>query len=118
MDSLLQFNNWNYLLCVSTIVGCASSHSSALNEYDMVIEEDEKTNRLMESLKLWNALTSSQYMSGVPFVLVLNKCDLFREKIKTVPLQTVFDEYRDMEKRIDPANVVELQNSSDYINAL
>eukprot|EP01126_Amoeba_proteus_P033777 TRINITY_DN3331_c0_g1_i11.p1 TRINITY_DN3331_c0_g1~~TRINITY_DN3331_c0_g1_i11.p1 ORF type:complete len:151 (+),score=25.60 TRINITY_DN3331_c0_g1_i11:236-688(+) len=73
----------------------------ALNEYDLVLEEDEKTNRLVESLKLWKALTSSQFFHQTPFLLFLNKSDLFREKIKTIPLREVFQDYVNFDQSLD-----------------
>jgi hypothetical protein len=50
----------------------------AINEYDMVLEEDNKTNRMEESLKLFSKLTGSQWFDEVSFILFLNKTDLFR----------------------------------------
>jgi len=43
---------------------------TAINEYDMVLEEDSKTNRLVESLKLWKALTSSQFFKKNSFCVI------------------------------------------------
>jgi hypothetical protein len=50
----------------------------AINEYDMKLEEDDNTNRLIESLKLWKALTSTDFFKPIPFMLFLNKSDLFK----------------------------------------
>jgi len=68
----------------------------------MVLEEDSKTNRLVESLKLWKALTSSQFFKKTPFVLFLNKSDLFRDKIARTPLQEIFSDYEAFAS--EPAN--------------
>lgn len=59
-------------------------------------------NRLVESLKLWKALTSSQFFKKTPFVLFLNKSDLFAEKLKRTPLIGIFADFEQFEK--DPAN--------------
>jgi len=75
---------------------------TAINEYDMVLEEDSKTNRLVESLKLWKALTSSQFFKKTPFVLFLNKSDLFAEKIKVSPMSEIFSDFEGFSN--DPAN--------------
>jgi len=75
---------------------------TAINEYDMVLEEDSKTNRLVESLKLWKALTSSQFFKKTPFVLFLNKSDLFGEKIRKSPLVDIFSDYEAFAN--EPAN--------------
>jgi len=66
---------------------------AAINEYDMVLEEDESENRLVESIKLWRALTNAPFFKGIPFILFLNKSDLFNEKLPKVPLQEIFADY-------------------------
>lgn len=45
-------------------------------------------NRLIESLELFKAVCGSPALSGLPFVLIFNKKDLFREKLKSCPLST------------------------------
>jgi GTPase SAR1 family protein len=65
----------------------------ALNEYDMVLEEDNKTNRIEESLKLFTKITGAQWFENTPFVLFMNKSDLFDEKIKKKPLSEYFEDY-------------------------
>lgn len=59
----------------------------------MLLEEDSNTNRLVESLKLWKALTSSEFFIKTPFILFLNKSDLFRQKLETVPLSDIFQDW-------------------------
>jgi len=66
---------------------------AAINEYDMVLEEDENENRMVESIKLWRALSNAPFFKGVPFILFLNKSDLFEEKLPRVPLSEVFSDY-------------------------
>jgi len=83
-----------WLHCFSTVT--AVIFLAAINEYDMLLEEDSNTNRLVESLKLWKALTSSEFFTTTPFILFLNKSDLFREKLQVSPLSEIFhdwDEY-------------------------
>jgi len=65
----------------------------AINEYDMVLEEDNKTNRMEESLKLFQKLTGAQWFENTSFILFLNKSDLFQEKIKKKPLKEYFEDY-------------------------
>jgi len=88
---------------------------SAINEYDMVLEEDESTNRLVESLKLWKVLTLSLYFKTTPFVLFLNKTDLFKEKIKRVPLIEVFKDFEVFEKDPSVASCDDYEKSWKYI---
>jgi len=60
----------------------------ALDEYDMVCEEDGQTNRLTESLTLWSEMTDLAIFRPPSWILFLNKWDLFEQKIKTKPLIT------------------------------
>jgi len=80
-----------WLNCFSTVE--AVIFLAALNEYDQVLEEDPTTNRMVESLKLWKVLTNSAFFINTPFILFLNKSDLFQKKIEIVPLEDIFDEY-------------------------
>mmetsp|Transcript_24138 Transcript_24138/g.26804 ORF Transcript_24138/g.26804 Transcript_24138/m.26804 type:complete len:310 (-) Transcript_24138:171-1100(-) len=66
----------------------------ALNEYDMKLEEDERVNRMRESLELFLEISSSKWFNKTPFIMFLNKSDLFREKVKEVPLTDLFPEYK------------------------
>jgi len=65
----------------------------AMNEYDMVLEEDDKTNRMEESLKLFTKITGAQWFENTAFILFLNKSDLFEEKILRTPLKNHFEDY-------------------------
>jgi GTPase SAR1 family protein len=65
---------------------------AALDEYDMRLEEDLSTNRLEESLRLFSEVTASNFFQPTSWILFLNKCDLFEQKIKKVPLSNFFTE--------------------------
>jgi len=88
---------------------------TAINEYDMVLEEDTSTNRLLESLKLWKALTSSQFFKSTPFILFLNKSDLFQEKIQKVPLGDIFSDFDAVAASAEFANLPVFDKSWKYI---
>jgi guanine nucleotide-binding protein subunit alpha len=81
----------------------------------MVLEEDTSTNRLLESLKLWKALTSSQFFKGTPFILFLNKSDLFQEKIAKVPLGDIFSDFDQVAASPEFANFNTFEKSWQYI---
>eukprot|EP00301_Raphidiophrys_heterophryoidea_P020645 c5283_g1_i1.p1 GENE.c5283_g1_i1~~c5283_g1_i1.p1 ORF type:complete len:348 (-),score=75.72 c5283_g1_i1:537-1580(-) len=66
---------------------------AAINEYDQVLFEDEKTNRLKEALRLFQEISNTRFFSSTSMILFLNKKDLFEEKIKTVDLNSCFPEY-------------------------
>jgi len=74
---------------VTAIIYCA-----ALNEYDMMLFEDEKVNRMEESLELFQEICNSKWFTKTAMVLFLNKYDLFKEKISTVNLNVLFEDYR------------------------
>ena len=83
-----------------------------------MMEEDNSTNRLHDALELWESIVNNRYLKGsisrnmyketpfplikscllidLPFVLFLNKKDLFEEKIKDVDLRVCFPDYKGM----------------------
>lgn len=61
-----------------------------LDQYDQVMPEDGHTNRLRDSLVLFEELCRSPWFHKTKFNLVLNKVDVFRTKIATTPLSVCF----------------------------
>lgn len=74
---------------MTAIIFCAS-----LSEYDQVLREDESQNRMVESLTLFEQITNTTWFEKIPFILFLNKMDLFQEKIKVVPLAKFYSDYQ------------------------
>jgi hypothetical protein len=68
--------------CITAIVFCA-----ALSCYDQVLREDDQTNAMKDTLDLFEEIANSPFFSSVALILLLNKRDLFEEKIKTVDLK-------------------------------
>ncbi|XP_038130847.1 guanine nucleotide-binding protein subunit alpha-14-like [Cyprinodon tularosa] len=66
---------------------------AALNEYDQVLHESVRDNRLVESLALFRTIISSIWFQKSSTILFLNKKDLLEEKIKTSHLATYFPSY-------------------------
>uniref|UniRef100_A0A158P701 Guanine nucleotide-binding protein alpha-1 subunit n=1 Tax=Angiostrongylus cantonensis TaxID=6313 RepID=A0A158P701_ANGCA len=66
---------------------------AALSEYDEVLFEDETTNRMLESQRLFESICNSRWFINTSIILFLNKRDLFIEKIKHVSIKTAFPEY-------------------------
>jgi len=62
----------------------------ALDEFDMTLEEDNKTNRYDAAIKVFSEVTGSQWFSSNLCLLFLNKRDLFEEKLKHFPLTNRF----------------------------
>ncbi len=100
------FNRIHCFEDVTAIIFCV-----ALSEYDQVLYEDESTNRMHESLRLFDSICNNKWFvislkkifcqkniyifrfvyTGI--ILFLNKKDLFEEKIKRSPLTLCFREY-------------------------
>jgi len=66
---------------------------ASLSEYDQSLMEMKGKNRMEESLKLFEGITSLAWFRKTPIILFLNKKDIFQEKIKNVPLRFFFDGY-------------------------
>ena len=66
----------------------------ALSEYDQALYEDGSVNRLQEALDLFNGVCQSQWFQRTAVQLVFNKTDLFREKLKTSPLEGYFPDFQ------------------------
>lgn len=62
---------------------------AALSEYDQYMDSDPSQNRLAESISVFNEVCSNTVVKEVPIFLFLNKRDLFAEKIKRVPFNSV-----------------------------
>ena len=66
---------------------------TAVSEYDQVLEEDETTNRVRESLRLFQTILTYHWFSQTHVILFLNKKDVLKEKIAKSPLRDFFPEY-------------------------
>ncbi|XP_030222750.1 guanine nucleotide-binding protein G(o) subunit alpha isoform X1 [Gadus morhua] len=73
---------------VTAIIFCV-----ALSGYDQVLHEDETTNRMHESLKLFDSICNNKWFTNTSIILFLNKKDLFEKKICGSPLAICFPEY-------------------------
>jgi len=66
---------------------------AALSEYDQVLYEDDGTNRMEESLSLFEQICNSKWFAETSVILFLNKQDLFTEKLATQPLSKYMTDY-------------------------
>jgi GTPase SAR1 family protein len=76
---------------------------TAISEYDQLLFEDDKTNRLVESIRLFDEMVNNKYFAATSMLLFLNKSDLFAEKIQTVPLKKYFSRFSGAEGDFDAA---------------
>lgn len=73
---------------VTLIIFCV-----ALSEYDQVLLEEKKENRMNESLVLFDSIINSRWFVRTSVVLFLNKIDVFTEKLPLSPLENQFPDY-------------------------
>ena len=83
---------------VTSIIFCVG-----MSEYDLLLAEDEETNRMKESLKLFGAIINNRRFQTIPKILFLNKKDLFEKKIIKTPLSICFQDYSG-ENEYEPAS--------------
>lgn len=73
---------------VTAVIFCV-----AMSEYDLKLYEDDRTNRMHESLKLFKEIANTKWFLNTAMILFLNKKDIFQEKIKKIDLNVAFPEY-------------------------
>jgi len=66
---------------------------AAISGYDQVLYEDEKTNRMVETLNLFEDIANSRWFKETAIILFLNKRDIFAEKVTKVSLKVVFPDF-------------------------
>lgn len=63
------------------------------SEYDQVLMEDRKTNRLVESVRIFEVIIKNKNFLNVAIILFLNKTDLLKEKVQKVSISDYFPEF-------------------------
>ncbi|KAF1380033.1 hypothetical protein PFLUV_G00182290 [Perca fluviatilis] len=74
------------------------------SEYDQVLMEDRQTNRLSESLNIFETIVNNRVFSNVSIILFLNKTDLLEDKVKQVSIRDYFPEFSG-----EPASLADVQ---------
>lgn len=74
---------------VTSILFLASS-----SEFDQVLFEDRRTNRLVESCNIFETIVNNKAFSHISLILFLNKVDLLEEKICIVDISDYFPLFR------------------------
>ncbi|KAJ7712852.1 G-protein alpha subunit [Mycena metata] len=83
---------------VTSIIFCA-----ALSDYDQMLKEDRRVNRMRESLYLFESVINSRWFLRTSVILFFTKIDLFKEKLPRIPLERYFPEYsggNDLQKAV------------------
>jgi len=101
--------------CVTAVIFCV-----AINEYNQQLREDSSTNRVHESLLLFEEICNMAWFKDTAFILFLNKTYLFKEKIsQNYPLTACFPEYTGQHTYDEAAEYIKNkfleQNTSPHI---
>jgi len=62
---------------------------TSLNDYDLLMSEDDVTNRMVDSINLFSQIVNSPWFIDKPVLLFLNKRDLFEEKVKRTKISSI-----------------------------
>ncbi|KAK3533122.1 hypothetical protein QTP70_007806 [Hemibagrus guttatus] len=92
---------------VTAIIFCV-----AMSGYDQMLHEDETTNRMHESLMLFDSICNNKFFVDTSIILFLNKKDLFSVKIKKSPLNICFPEYTGPNTYEDASAYIQVQFES------
>eukprot|EP00118_Oscarella_pearsei_P026589 m.310132 g.310132 ORF g.310132 m.310132 type:complete len:358 (+) comp49766_c0_seq1:130-1203(+) len=84
----------------------------ALSAYDLTLREDSEVNRMKESLKLFSSILNNKWFTDTSVILLLNKKDLFEEKIKHAPLTVCFPEYTGSNGPVEASAYIQSQFES------
>ncbi|XP_040042376.2 guanine nucleotide-binding protein subunit alpha-12a [Gasterosteus aculeatus] len=82
------------------------------SEYDQVLMEDRRTNRLVESMNIFETIVNNKLFLNVSIILFLNKTDLLVEKIRTVDIRKNFPEFRGEPRRLEDVQAFLVQSFS------
>ena len=89
---------------VTAIIFCV-----ALSAYDLLLAEDEETNRMQESMRLFDSICNNTWFRSTSMILFLNKTDLFKSKIENIPLSVCFPDYTGENTYDQAATFIQLQ---------
>lgn len=71
------------------------------SEYDQVLMEDRRTNRLVESMNIFETIVNNKLFSNVSIILFLNKMDLLVKKVRKVSISKHFSDFRGDPHRLE-----------------
>ncbi|CAL8330879.1 unnamed protein product [Merluccius merluccius] len=71
------------------------------SEYDQVLMEDRRTNRLVESMNIFETIVNNKLFLNVSIILFLNKTDLLVDKIRLVDIRKAFPEFRGDPRKLE-----------------
>uniref|UniRef100_A0AC35TWB6 Guanine nucleotide-binding protein G(I) subunit alpha n=1 Tax=Rhabditophanes sp. KR3021 TaxID=114890 RepID=A0AC35TWB6_9BILA len=88
----------------------------AVSEYNEVLFEDETTNRMTESMRLFESICNSKWFNKTSIILFLNKKDLFAEKVRNQSINYLFKDYKGPDHDYD-ASMTFISTKFEDLNA-
>lgn len=79
------------------------------SEFDQVLFEDRKTNRLIESCNIFETIVNNKSFATVSIILFLNKTDLLVEKIRVADIREFFPQFSADPRSLSDVQQFELQ---------
>ncbi|GME76595.1 unnamed protein product [Ambrosiozyma monospora] len=76
---------------------------AAVSEYDETLMEDDRFNRMHESIMLFDSLCNYKKFLNKPFILFLNKVDLMKDKVRRSPVRKYFPDYNGKTNDVEDA---------------
>jgi len=67
---------------------------TAISEYDQLVYEEEKENRVQEAIRVFEDVCNAKHFKDTAMIMFLNKYDLFVKKIKSIPITGCFPDYK------------------------
>jgi GTPase SAR1 family protein len=86
-----------------------------LSEYDQLNYEDDKKNRMLESISIFESILSDKSLESIPIFLIFNKIDLFEMKMKTKDLSETFPDYDELPSSSSLISSKKLSNSTNKV---
>jgi len=81
---------------------------TALNDYDT--EGEDGVDKFKDSICLFEKLSASKWFKETPFILFLNKYDIFEKKVKNRPLVDKFPEFEEYVETLYPGKKKKLSD--------
>ena len=66
---------------------------ASLSCYNQTLHEDATVNRLTDSVDLFKTICDHKLLEKIDIILFLNKQDIFKQNIETIPFSSYFPEY-------------------------
>nr|KAJ3420203.1 hypothetical protein HK105_005970 [Polyrhizophydium stewartii] len=80
---------------------------ASLADYDQVLVEDTRVNRMIDSLALFETIFNHKLLQNSGMILFLNKKDLFEAKIADSPISMFFPDY-------DPSKNKDVKHATSF----